>query len=107
MMPMILNTLISGVAFQGNAETNQFSVGSLSGTATGYAKVGKDVIGGLGRRYGKKLSDRITKKSQDNPEPEFNIDAKDAAASNGESGGNRLSPKISSKPNGDENGGKF
>jgi type IV secretory pathway VirB6-like protein len=108
MMPTILNVLISGMAFGGQATGgNKFSAGSLSGKATGYAKVGKGVIGGLGRRYGKKLSDRITKKSQDNPKPEFNIDAKDAAASNGESGGNRLSPKISSKPNGDENGGRF
>ena len=69
LMPAMLNVLISGMAFAGEATGgSRFSVGGLSGKAKDYAQVGKGVIGGLGRRHGKQLADRINKKSQD-PRP--------------------------------------
>jgi len=80
LMPAMLNILISGMGFGGAAEGgNKLSVSALSGKARDYAKVGKGVIGGLGRRHGKQLSDKINKKSQDNPAPKFNINDKGKA----------------------------
>ena len=88
LMPAMLNILISGMGFGGAAEGgNKLSVDALSGKARDYAKVGKGVIGGLARRHGKQLSDKINKKSQDNPAPKFNINDKGKANTDKGSGG--------------------